>query len=110
MSETCNDCRIEIKEIWHCEYGKARCFTCHESYSRRLFFARQNEEMRNRPDPYSQMGGACFFCNIPVIHGLFRDISRDGNSETCKTWICWPCHNSRPTLETWVSQNIKESE
>ena len=44
------------------------------------------------------MGGMCFLCNSPAHFGLFREIARDGGRETCPTWVCWPCHTSRPTL------------
>jgi hypothetical protein len=94
---TCYDCGISISESF-ISYGKARCLSCNAGYSRRRFFAEQAEEKKKLPDPHSQMGGMCFLCNSPAHFGLFREIARDGGRETCPTWVCWPCHTSRPTL------------
>lgn len=94
---TCYDCGISMAESF-ISYGIKRCQSCDASYSRRRFFAERAEEKRNLPDPHSQMGGMCFLCEGPAQFGVFRQIARDGGRETCPTWVCWPCHTSRPTL------------
>tara|TARA_B100000579_G_C22840478_1_gene861180 strand:+ start:1242 stop:1604 length:363 start_codon:yes stop_codon:yes gene_type:complete len=97
----CCDCGTSMKHSFITN-GKARCQPCDAGYSRRRFFAEKAEREKNMPDPFSQMGGLCFLCDSLAHYGVFREIARDGGKETCKTWICWPCHTSRPTLHDFV--------
>ena len=96
---SCFECGKESSEIYT-ESGDSRqwCFSCYASFTNRRFWAqKKTEEQQN----YSKMGGICFHCNLHSQFGLFKDLSRDGNEERCKTWVCWPCHNERPDLSNF---------
>ena len=103
MSEErlCSDCGSSTNKLTYIQNGIARCQKCDTDYSRRRFWAEENERRKNEPDRYSMMGGVCFLCDTHAHFGVFRQIARDGNSETCKTWVCWPCHVANPTLKNW---------
>ncbi len=102
MMMPCIDCDVETADIvlYFNKNNIGRCHDCHSSYLNRLYWAQK--PIVPTVDHYSNKGGACFFCDIPSLQGLLREISRDGNSEKCPTWVCWPCHVSRPTLFNFI--------
>ena len=97
--KTCSDCGQSTNKLTFIQYGVERCQKCDAGYTNRRFWAEQGR--KKKEDRFSHMGGSCFLCDLPAPHGVFRQIARDGGSETCKTWVCWPCHTSNPTLKDW---------
>ena len=96
----CDDCGKDCTVIYSTGVLK-RCLTCSVELSerqRRRYWAMNPN--RNQ-DHFATVGaGPCFLCDGPAQFGVLREISRDGNSETCPTWICWTCNNQIPRETT----------
>lgn len=96
----CDDCGKDCTVIYSTGVLK-RCLTCSVELSerqRRRYWAMNPK--RNQ-DHFATVGaGPCFLCDGPAQFGVLREISRDGNSETCPTWICWTCNNQIPRETT----------
>ena len=88
----CSACGGSASVIY-VEGSRRKCLPCMVDASRKRYWARKDRQQ----DPYGTVqAGPCFLCDGAARYGVLRELSRDGNSETCPTWICWPCHLSVP--------------
>ena len=95
-SRICDGCNQSFSTIY--VDGQNRfCLECNVERSRKRYWANREKE----EDMYGSVrAGPCFLCDAPAQYGVLRELSRDGNAETCPTWICWPCHTSIPKEST----------
>mgnify|MGYP006919349403 FL=1 len=105
MSTACVSCSKKVHTIY-IEHGLPKCLDCSVNEARKRYWA---QKPRDGADPYGSVTpGPCFLCDGPAQFGVLRELSRDGNSETCPTWVCWNCHLSIPTLFDFVNKSKPE--
>ena len=96
MTQECQSCNRKIAVIY-VQRGTRSCLECMVELSRKRYWAQKEPEI----DPYGSVRpGPCFICDCAARYGVLRELSRDGNQETCPTWICWTCHLSLPAEST----------